>query len=387
LFPGLTAELIAGGAPRVDGLGDMRWCLGGHWFARVTLGVEGVHAGRPFIEAHVRDRLRQDRAVTIVDACDVLGLTSTADNKWVTGVRLLRRADGSAEETLAADLVVDCSGRRSRTPAWLEELGYDPPLAEQLRVNVHYTSRHYRFPPQSLSGDAAILIGPIADRPRGLAMFHIEGDRWIVTAGGFGDHRPPLDPEGFESFIRDLAPADVVDALQQGQPLDDPVAYRYPTVNWLRYDRLRRFPAGLLLAGDAVCSFNPIYGQGMTVAALEAVTLTRLLARGQPPGPDTWFRSIAGTVKVAWDLASGADLTLPIVEGPRSLRVRLLNRYVARLQAAAASDPELAAQFVRVAGLVDQPQRLLAPSTVARVLRGTLSRPAAVPAPAPTAAP
>jgi hypothetical protein len=141
-----------------------------------------------------------------------------------------------------------------------------------------------------------------------------------------------------------------------------------------RYERLDDLPAVLLVAGDAVCSFNPIYGQEMTVAALEAVTLRRLLSEGEVPSPQRWFAAIAPIVDVAWELAVGADLAVRGIKARRSVQTRVLNRYIARFHAAAAHDPALTALFVRVAGLLDPPTRLLRPTTVARVLRGSLQR-------------
>ncbi len=200
----------------------------------------------------------------------------------------------------------------------------------------------------------------------------LEGDRWMVTLGGrLGDH-PPTDPDGFLAFARSLRLPDIYETIRDAEPLDDPVAFRFPASVRYRYERLDRFPDGLLAVGDAVCSFDPVYGQGMSVAALEALTLRRHLQRGAEPQPRRFLRDLAGVVDVPWDLAVGGDLAFPGVQGRRTRKVRLVNAYLARLHAAAADDASLASAFLRVAGLVAPPRSLLRPSIAVRVLRAGL---------------
>ena len=201
-------------------------------------------------------------------------------------------------------------------------------------------------------------------------MQRLEGDRWMLTlAGILGDH-PPTDPDGFLDFARSLRFPDIYDAVRDAEPLDDPVAFRFPASVRHRYERSHALPAGLLVVGDAVCSFNPIYGQGMSVAALEALTLRRHLARGIEPQSRRWFRDLARLVDVPWQMAAGGDLVFPGVEGRRTRRIRLMGSYITRLHAAAAHDPDLATAFIRVAGLVSPPQTLLRPGIAVRVVRG-----------------
>ncbi|MGH3888391.1 MAG: FAD-binding monooxygenase, partial [Pseudonocardiaceae bacterium] len=146
-----------------------------------------------------------------------------------------------------------------------------------------------------------------------------------------------------------------------------------------RYERLRRFPAGLLVIGDAVCSFNPIYGQGMTVAAMEAATLRDMLRNGSPPGPHEYFRRIAKVIDAPWEINVGADLAFPDVPGRRTVKVRMVNAYLPALYAAASTDSSLARAIVRVMGMVDQPAGLLRPDRLLRVLWAHLR---GIPAPA-----
>jgi 2-polyprenyl-6-methoxyphenol hydroxylase-like FAD-dependent oxidoreductase len=372
LFCGLTAELVAHGAPAGDMLANGRLYFSGHRLRQADTGLVLLCASRPVLEGHVRARVRAFPNVRFVDRCDVVGLATTTDRRRVTGVRVLRRADGSAEELVAADLVVDATGRGTRTPTWLEALGYARPPSEQVRVGLGYATRTYRLPPDALGGDLAVLQAATPRHPRTGALVTLEGDRWMLTlAGILGDH-PPTDPDGFLAFARSLRFPDIYEAVRDAEPLDDPVAFRFPASVRHRYEKLDRLPDGLLVLGDAVCSFNPIYGQGMSVAAVEALTLRRHLEQGIEPRPARWFRDLARVVDVPWEMAAGGDLVFPGVPGRRTPKTRLVSAYLARLHAAAAHDADLAGAFVRVAGLVAPPGSLLHPGVVVRVLRAGL---------------
>jgi 2-polyprenyl-6-methoxyphenol hydroxylase-like FAD-dependent oxidoreductase len=372
LFPGLTAELIAQGVPVGDLLADGRWYVSGHRLRQGHIGLVTLSVSRPLLEGYVRARVRALPNLRFLDSCHIVGLAATPDGRRVTGARVLRRAGDGAEEVLGADLVVDATGRGSRTPTWLQALGYARPDEEQVRVGLGYATRTYRLPPDALDGDLAVLDATTPEHPRGGALLLLEGDRWMVTlAGMLGDH-PPTDPDGFLDFARSLRFPDIYETVRDAEPLDDPVPFRFPASVRRRYERLPRFPDGLLVMGDAVCSFNPIYGQGMSVAALEALALRRYLEQGAEPQPRRWFRDLARVVDVPWDIAVGGDLAVPGVQGRRTLKVRLVQAYIARLHAAAAHDASLASAFVRVAGFVAPPQSLLRPGVAVRVLRAGL---------------
>ena len=311
-------------------------------------------------------------SVAFLGSYDIMGLAATPDGRQLTGAWVHRREGGSAEEVLGADLVVDATGRGSRTPVWLEALGYARPARDEVQIGLGYATRNYRLPPGALGRDLAALHGLTPQHPRGGALQMVDAGRLMVTLGGvLGDH-PPTDPEGFLAFARSLRFPDIYETISNAEPLDDPVGFRFPASVRHRYERLTRFPGGLLLLGDAVSSFNPIYGQGITVAALEALALRHHLERGNQPQPRRFFAEVARVVDVPWDIAAGGELVFPGVPGRRNLKVRLVSAYLARLHAAAAHDASLASAFFRVIGMVAPPQSLLGPGVALRVLRGNL---------------
>jgi 2-polyprenyl-6-methoxyphenol hydroxylase-like FAD-dependent oxidoreductase len=368
LLPGLTAELTAAGAIPGDLQADCRWYNDGHLLRQADSGLLALAVSRPLLEGRVRARVAALPNVTIIEGCDVTGLVAARGG--VGGVRMLRRADGSAEEELVADLVVDTTGRGSRGPAWLEELGYARPAEEQVRVGIAYATRIYRRRPEHLDGDLVAVITAKPGLGRGAAMLGMEGDRWIVTLIGYLGDVPPVDPEGFERFAETLADPAIAETIRDAEPIGDPVATRFPASIRRRYEKLDRFPDGYLVMGDAVCSFNPVFGQGMTVAASEALVLRDCLLAGPDRLAQRFLPKMAALVDIPWEIAVGSDLRFPEVEGPRTAKVRMINAYLARLYVVAESDPVVGEAFVRVLNLIDRPERLMRPAIAARVLRG-----------------
>ncbi|GAA1563927.1 FAD-binding monooxygenase [Actinomadura kijaniata] len=379
LFPNFTAELTEAGVPTGD-LGEMRWYFNARKLRPARTGLLSVTAPRPVLEDHVRGRVAALPNVTFLEEHSVLGLAATADGGRITGVRVQRRLreDGDGgEDVIEGDLVIDASGRGSRVPAWLEELGYQRPAEERVKVDLAYTTRHYRMRPEMFDGVQS--INPVASpaHPRGAFFGQVGPDKCILSLTGIlGDH-PPTDPEGFLEYVRSLPVPDVYEAVHDAEPLDEPVRFRFAASVRRRYERLTRFPDGLLVLGDAFCSFNPVYGQGMSVAAIEAMALRDQLRREPRPSPRPFLAQVARVVDAPWEISAGGDLDFPGVEGPRTVKVRMGNAYMARLQYAATKDAAVTDGFMRVAGLIDPPTALMRPSMVARVLRHAVRRPPA----------
>ncbi|OKH82171.1 hypothetical protein EB75_13385 [Mycobacterium sp. ST-F2] len=375
LYPGILGELVADGAPVWnDGdLSKVHTSFRGHLTVRSGKALDGLNAiamyqpSRPLLEHHVRRRTSACENVTILDRHDVAELTPSPGHTRITGVRVINRDKDTVHE-LSADLVVDAMGRGAHTPALLERLGYGRPIEEHIPMRTTYVSQKVRIRPGTLH-EVLVNISPAPGRPAGMFLVRYEDDTWIFTVFGMAGTEPPHELDDMLAFAGAYAPSHLLDAVRGGEPLAPVVQHRMPSSQRRRYDTMRRFPEGLIVTGDAMCSFNPIYGQGMSVAALDALSLRDALRGGMTDLPRRYFRAAAKAIDIAWDLSAGSDLAFPEVDGYRPLKVRLNNRLADWVLSACETDPAAAAQFFLTASLIDPPERLLRPSFLYRVAR------------------
>ena len=232
LFDGLTDKLVADGAVSTDVLEESRFLLSGHRFRQAPSGLRGVLCSRPFLEGHLRARVRALPQVLFLNAA-ITGLTSSDDRERITGVRIA--PSRCAERAIEADLVVDATGRGSRSPLWLAELGYQRPVEDRVEIGIGYATRTFRLRPGALGHDVLVVNGGTPDHPRSGVLAAQEGGRHIVTLSGIlGDH-PPTDRDGFAAFARSLAFPDIADALAGAETLDEGLAFRFPASVRRRY--------------------------------------------------------------------------------------------------------------------------------------------------------
>jgi 2-polyprenyl-6-methoxyphenol hydroxylase-like FAD-dependent oxidoreductase len=245
---------------------------------------------------------------------------------------------------------------------------------------MNYVSRDYRRKPGAPY--PAMIQSPWPEFPFGGVAIAVDGDRWMVTLVGCGpDNAPPADPDDFLGFTKRLPSQVLYDSLVDAEPLGPPMKLRLGNSTRRRYERMDRLPEGLVAIGDAVCAFNPVYGQGMTVALAEAIVLRDCLRQGREGLPKRYYKAIGKIIDVPWSIAVGADLRFDHVEGVRTRQAAFLNGYVARLHRAAAKHPSVGKAFLAVANLMAPPPSLFAPSVVAKVIAsGGAGRP-----PKPTA--
>lgn len=362
LFPGISQELIDGGAVPADPLNDGTWFFEGGCLKRKPSDTTAIMMSRPFFESVVRRRVRALANISFVENSPVRELLCR-DGR-VTGIR-------TDLAPIIADLVVDASGRGSNVPRWLASLGFDAPTDERINVHLTYTTRLFRRDPQA-SGDKFAVIPPTPAGKRGGVVLAQEDNRWIVTLfGHFGNEARP-DLPGFLAYAKSLPSSIIYDKIRNAVPLDEGTMMRFPTSIRHRYERLNRFPKGFLVFGDAICSFNPVYGQGMSVAALQAKTLREELAEANPEFAMRFFEKAAAVIDNPWNIAVGGDLRMPETNVRRGIGVRLMNYYLSMLHRHAHRDAEAASAFLRVAQLIDSPSSLMSPKIALRVLLGNL---------------
>jgi len=370
LFPGLRSELLDRGATTFDmGRDLITYRFGRRWPA-IHADLDLVSVGRPLLESVIRDRVAAEDTVTFHENVTVTGLLAEDDR--VTGVML------GTGETMTADLVVDCSGRGARSDHWLVGRGFPVPEQLEIKVGVGYATRLYTRSPGQLEGrsGALVLPDPRKERFSGLIL-PIEGDRWLVGLASWHIDTMPQAPADFERIARSLPDPALRDLLDQTSPLTEPTTFRFPSSRRRLFEDLDRIPAGFVTVGDALCSFNPIYGQGMTCAALEAVALGETLDRHG--SADTamardYYAAAAGVVGVPWQFGAGGDFAYPQTTGARPRGVTFTNWFARVVSKASQVDPVLDRRFSAVQQLVAPPQTLQHPSFLARVLIAMIRR-------------
>ncbi|MDO5754533.1 FAD-dependent monooxygenase [Arthrobacter sp.] len=315
LLPGVGAELESLGAIAID-TGDLAWLAETGWSDYGRKAYTVLSVTRPLLEDVVRRRVRALPGIEIRDGVRVVGLHRRREAQtWEVSL-----ADGNVWET---GLVVDASGRSSRLPVWLKNEGLGDVQVSEVDAHVGYATRTYSVPPGAVEPAGVVLLMTPRTPAGGMAL-PVEGGRWLVTAVGAGDRRPPRDHAGFEQFFEGLTDPAVAEVAAAGEPLGDVHLHRQTGNRRHHYERLRRWPPGLLVVGDALCAFNPVYGQGITVAACQAVVLRDSLRNAASPmALRRLQRHCARVADLPWAIATGQDLRL-LPSGARQSAVQVL---------------------------------------------------------------
>src|SRR6266508_2616767 len=377
-FPGLDQELIEAGAVSYDVTNDVHLRIRNRWYPRFPSGNILLSCSRLLLESSIRCRLRQNPCIRFIEGVEVVGLESDTEKRRVIGVRIRNRRSGSEGKednpVLTADLVVDALGRRSQTPEWLVEMGYPPPQETEVNSFLGYFTRKYKRKPNT----PIILVGATPpDDPYGGLVFPEENDTMVSLVAGYNKHYPPTDPLEFDAFIHHLGP-EFEEALKGAEPISQPFGYRGTSSRWRHYEQLERWPERFVVLGDAFCGFNPIYGQGMSVAAMSAAALAERVKHSNG-NLDSLARStlkeIGKITRGVWLIATNADLEWPgteggpLGEGPAD---RFGRWYINHLLDATAFDKTIRLQFNSVSQLVKPSAALFAPGIFLRVLKHIL---------------
>lgn len=362
LFPGLLEDMVAAGVPILENRPDcIHFGAAGHVLGtqhRLQDEFTAYVPSRPHLEWQIRRRVLQIPNVTLVGE----GVDEPVyDGRRVTGVRV-------AGSTVDADLVVDATGRGTRLPVWLEQWGFARPPEDTVDVGIGYATHQVRIP-EGLFAEKVVVAGASREQPVGLGMLYYEDGTWGLTTFGIAKVEPPKDFEGMCALADEILPPHVSSALRQGEPIGEVAFHKYPTSRWRRYDKLDRFPDGILPFGDAVASFNPTFGQGMTMTSLQAGHLERAL---RDPGENlalTFAKATTKTTWPVWTMNAIGDLVLHRAEGPMPWWYRPVGSLFDQFLGAAESDPVLAEWFLRRFSLLDTLYMVPSAKLVGRTVR------------------
>lgn len=378
LFPGISAKLLAHGAVPYDVFADTvsSFITGRTPRFPGEADMRGYQCTRLLIEWQLQQELQGFEQVRILEGYEVVALLAGQQRASVGGVRMRKRShlppEQQEEETLDADLVVAACGRSSSLAAWLQQLGCEVPQQTIINSFLGYASRLYTPPDDpERTWKTLIIQGKTPQGVRGSAIQLVEGNRWMVVLAGVGRDYPPTDDEGFLKFARTIPDEELGRVLEKAQPLSKIYGYRRTENCFQHYERLRQHPRGLIVMGDAFCAFNPIYGQGMTVAAKEVQAIDTCLRTYKGADLERSIqRRLARVVATPWQLAAASDYRVPQVEGAKQSWIgKALHRYFDTITILIRTDRFIFTTFVKVLHLVIPPTALFHPRIAFSVLR------------------
>lgn len=355
LYPGLLDDMVAAGVAILeDEPGCIHFGAAGHALGiphELRESFTTYVPSRPQLEWQIR---RHTVALPNVDivARGVASPRFDTARQRVTGVVLASADPTTTEEFLPADLVVDAAGRATRLPVWLGEWGFERPDETTVDVGIHYATQQLRIP-DGLIEEKVVVAGASREHLVGLGMLHYEDGTWALTTYGVAGVEPPQNLAEMRTAAAQLLPQRFSAALEQAEPIGEVAFHRYPTSRWRRYDKLSRFPAGIVPFGDAVVSFNPTYGQGMTMTSIQAGHLRRALESGTADLAAELSRATAKTTYPVWTMNAVGDLVLHNASGPMPRWYRPVGNLFEQFLGAAETDPVLAEWFLRRFSLLD----------------------------------
>lgn len=369
LLPGFSASLAESGIMMADMQESGRWYIHGQPLSIGRSGLVSAAVSRPALEHAIRTRVLATPNITLIPGCQADGLIATTDLRRITAVRLLPSAQVVIESPLPADLVVDATGRGTRTHVWFEQLGLQRAHEEIAALDVRYLTKHYYVEPGTFSDLFCVMKSPSPPAPRGGAVVRQEGGRFCVSLSAVGQEIPD-DDQGVLAYAEGLDVPEIADLIRKAEPVAGAQRMRYPASIRRHYEHVPQLPDGYVVVGDALCTLNPVFAQGMSVAAFEARLLRRLVADGLPGLARRYFQQSARLIDAPWLTSTRTVLAFSQAQGRRTLANRTFGRYLVRLQKAASTDATLAKALLRVNNLVDPPAALFSPHVLWRVLRG-----------------
>ncbi|MFF0295261.1 NAD(P)/FAD-dependent oxidoreductase [Kitasatospora sp. NPDC004615] len=371
LMPGALAELLDAGAQLVSIPSGLRVLTSVGHLAAYDSEVTILSCSRPLLDRTVLDRVRGEPSIEILEGTEVVGLLGS--RRGVTGVQVRERGrEGAPVTDLSAELVIDAAGRGTRSGRWLIGLGFPTTPVERIDAGVAYASRFYHRPPGREDQLALDVQTRAPEHGRFAVLLPVEGNRWIVSLGGMRGFEPSIQPQEFEKQLGELRDPAIAEAIADAEPVGPARGFVPGPSVWRRHERTD--PSGFLALGDASCTFNPVYGQGISVAALGARALREAARRHGGLGTATVRearRAIGTVTKHPWVIAGNEDVRFAgTIGGERGPVVRLQHRYLDRVLIRATTDATVSATFHRVVSMVEPPSALFRPSVLGPVLFG-----------------
>lgn len=361
LFPGISDELLAEGSHRMDLGRELAWFHAYAWRPRFTGDFHVQFQRRPILEQVTLRRTRALDNVELRGGARVTGLV--VEGERVVGVQV-------GDEIIRADLIVDASGRGSLVARWVAEAGFSAPALDKVGIDVSYATAIVRLkePPTDYN---ALALYPALPVPGWGIIFPIEDGQHIVTLMGYFDDVPSTERAGFIEFSARLGQPHLHALIHDAEFVNEIARFHFKGTRYIRYDQAARLPRGLVALGDALCSFNPVFGQGMSTSLMTAEVLEHMTQHTLDIDPHAYFQNTAKTLAFPWKTGITEDFRAPQTTGVRPFGLRLNQVLTDLMNARASADTEFYRKYVKVFHMVEPPSLLLNPRMLASMLLGS----------------
>ncbi len=382
-FPGFRQNLLAGGANRLNFGNDLKMRFPDGWLPHYDTPMEAIAASRRLLDYTIYQRVAENPNITFKANSEVESLCTDDGDQRVIGIQIRNRVTGRIQD-IPAELVVDASGRSSKAPQWFTQLGYTPPAEQSVNAFPGYATRIYEIPPTFTEEWKTLYIMPNPPEvTRGAIILPMEGNLWHLSLIGMNGDHPPTDEAGFLEFAQSLVSPAVYDAIKEATAVSPIWGYRNAENRLRRYDKLDRYLEGFVAVGDAVYALNPVYGQGMTLAAVASQLLDQCLSEQTQQANDNELAGLAAKFQkqlkkelaIPWQTATNEDMRWPNTEGKQELdpASKLIGRYFKMVLKAMPHNIKITDAFFRVQHMIAPPTLLMRPDILANVIKTNLS--------------
>ncbi|ESA38712.1 monooxygenase fad-binding protein [Leptolyngbya sp. Heron Island J] len=381
VFPGIEADLLKANVPVIDWTADVQWLGTGGCAPQFTSGLTTLACSRNLLELIIRRRLAANDSIVFMPSASVVGLLMDVNKTNVDGVRV--QLHNKSQISLHSDFIVDASGRNSSAPKWLAEFGYPVPQETIVDSFSGYASRWYERPDSLSSEWKCLYVDAKSPSTRSAVIYPAENDRWIVTLAGAGRDYPPTEESEFLSFARGLHSSVLSKAIKEAKPVSSICAYRGMANRLRHYEKCSRFPGHFVIVGDAVCSFNPVYGQGMTVAASAALILDYCLKHRSSKQHNQilaglsqdFQKKLSREISKSWYMTTGEDFRWPETKGKTpTLATQFTQLYMERVLSLSVESEYAHQCFLEVMHRVKPFSTLFHPRISTQVLKQTITQ-------------
>ena len=366
-FPELERDLLKKGANKIDFLNDSRYRLPSGWAPKFNSGIITFACTRTLLENTIRNQIQKISKIKIEEGKQVTSFVAEKPNK----ISLKTKED----EEIHGDLIVDCTGRNTKTPTWLEDIGFSKPKETKIDSFVRYATRRYTPPKKDRKWKMLVILNKPTTNPRIGGIYPIEDGKWLVGLYSIGKNYPPTDEKGFLEFTKHLESPELYDALKDAVPDSEIYGYQVQGSRKYHYEEMPQWPENLIVLGDAVSIFNPYYGQGITSAALGAKVLDDMLKDNKTKNDFTskFQKRLAKTVSLPWVLGTSEDLRWPTTMGKRPNTVtRMVQTHAQKVLLLSPKSTLAAKSFQQMMHMIRPPTILFHPMILLQLIANSI---------------